>query len=127
MLGDAPLAPTSKSFKSPFGPILEGFRILQDVTIRHTNIEAPLDFHVFDIQDFDVLIGHPIEKLLMDVPTHGNLNVKLGGNTFSVPISRSRNSLPDPPHEDRPIEEVMTILPFDSPQSLVEEDAKEFI
>jgi hypothetical protein len=37
-----------------------------------------LDFHVFAIQDFDVLIGHPLEKLFVDPPKIGELDVKLG-------------------------------------------------
>jgi len=41
-------------------------------------VEIILDFHVFDIQDFDLLIGHPIEKLLMDALTQSELDVRIG-------------------------------------------------
>jgi hypothetical protein len=37
-----------------------------------------LDFHVFDIQDFDILIGHPLEKLFVDPPKIGELDIKRG-------------------------------------------------
>ena len=64
--------------------------------VKHENINVILDFHVFDVQDFDLMIGQPIEKLLMDAPTQGKLNVCLGKETFSVQISRAANSLAEP-------------------------------
>jgi hypothetical protein len=39
--------------------------LLHNITLHHGNIKMALDFHVFDIQDFDVLIGHPLEKLFV--------------------------------------------------------------
>ena len=63
---------------------------------------------------------HPIEKLLMDAPTQGKLDVRLGKETFSVQISRATNSMAEPSLETKPIMEVMGILPFDSPESLLE-------
>lgn len=95
ILGEDPLAATDKSFKSPSGLILEGFGILHSVGIMHGDVEAFLDFHVFKVHDFNLLIGHPIEKLRIDASTLNDLNLKLGGKTFSVPISRSRNALMD--------------------------------
>ena len=71
-----------------------------------------LDFHVFDVQDFDFMIGHPIEKLLMDAPTQGKLDVRLGKETFFVQISRATNSMAEPSPESEPIVEVMGILNF---------------
>ena len=86
-----------------------------------------LDFHVFDVQDFDFMIGHPIEKLLIDAPTQGKLDVRLGKETFSVQISRAANSLAEPSLDFEPIMEVTGIRPFDSPESLLEKDAEKFI
>jgi len=97
------------------------------VTVKHENIDVILDFHVFDVQDFDLMIGHPIEKLLMDAPTQGKLDVRLGKENFSVQISRGANSLAEPSLDSEPIMEVTGILPFDSPESLLEKDAKKFI
>ena len=34
-----------------------------------------LDFHVYEVHDFDILIGHTIEKLLTKSFLDGNLNV----------------------------------------------------
>ena len=72
-----------------------------------------LDFHVFDVQDFDLMIGHPIEKLLMDTLTQSKLDVRLGKETFSVQISRATNSMAESSLETEPIMEVTGILPFD--------------
>ena len=47
------------------------------MTVKHENVDVILDFHVFDVQDFDLMIGHPIEKFLMDAPTQGKLDVRL--------------------------------------------------
>ena len=46
---------------------------------------------------------------------------------FSVQISRATNSMAEPSLETEPIMEVTGILPFDSPESLLEKDAKKFI
>ena len=80
---------------------------MQNVTIKHENVDVILDFHVFDVQDFDLMIGHPIEKLLMDAPTQGKIDVRLGKETFSVQISRAANSLAEPSLDSEPIMEVM--------------------
>jgi hypothetical protein len=42
---------------------MEGYGILQNVSIRHNNVEVTLDSYVFEAPDFELLIGHPIEKL----------------------------------------------------------------
>jgi hypothetical protein len=39
-LGNKTLAPTSKIFKSSFGSIVEGYGILQNVSVRHKDVEA---------------------------------------------------------------------------------------
>jgi hypothetical protein len=127
LLGDELLVQTNKTFQTSSREILEGIRVLQNMTVKHKNIDVILDFHVFDVQDFDFMIGHPIEKLLMDAPTQGKLDVRLGKETFSVQISRVTNSMAEPSLESEPIMEVTGILPFDSPESHLEKDAENFI
>jgi len=127
LLGDELLVQTNKTFQTSSRKIIEGIGILQNVTVKHENIDVILDFHVFDVQDFDLMIGHPIEKLLMDALTQGKLDVRLGKENFSVQISRGANSLAEPSLDSEPIMEVTGILPFDSPESLLEKDAKKFI
>jgi hypothetical protein len=86
-----------------------------------------LYFYVFDISDFDILIGHPIEKFFIDPPKTGDLSVKLGRDTFSIPITRAKNSVATSlPYPNLP-KEVMSVLPFKSPESSSEKDAKLFI
>jgi hypothetical protein len=86
-----------------------------------------LDFHVFDIQDFNILIGHPLEKLFLDPPKIGDLDVMLARDTFTIPITRANNSMAESlPNPNMP-KKVMSVLPFDSPESSLEKDAKLFI
>ena len=66
---------------------LEGLGILHNISLYHNNVEVALDFHVFDIQDFDIMIGHPLEKLFIEPPKSGDLEIKLGRDMFSVPIT----------------------------------------
>ena len=103
LLKDVPLVRTDKTFRTSSGEILKGGGILQNVSIRHENIDVILDFYVFDVQDFDLLIGHPIEKLLMDAPTQGKIDVHLGKDTFSIQITRAANSMADASLNHEPI------------------------
>ena len=52
---------------------------MHDVPVWHMDTEIALDFHVLEVQDFDILIGHPVEERFLDVSTLGNLNVSLEG------------------------------------------------
>ena len=55
------------------------------------------------------------------------MDVKLGRDTFSIPITRAKNSVADTlPHHKSP-KEVMSVSPFKSHESSLEKDAKLFI
>ena len=82
---------------------------------------------MFDVRNFDLLIGHPIEKLLTDAPTQGKIDVHLGKETISVQIARATSSMTEPSLDSKSIEEVKGLLPVDSPESLFEKDAEKFI
>jgi len=56
------LVPTNKLFKSPSGLIFECCGIAKAVLITIDKIEVHLDFHIFAILDFDLLIAYPFEK-----------------------------------------------------------------
>jgi hypothetical protein len=73
------------------------------------------------------MIGHPIEKLLMEAPTQSKLDVHLGKETFSIQIAGATNSMAEPPLDSKPVVEVTGILTVDSPESLLEKDAEKFI
>ena len=62
-LGDRPLLPTLRSLWIGTRSTIEGIEILHDIPVWYDNSEIALDFHIFEVQDFDVLIGHPIEKM----------------------------------------------------------------
>ena len=89
------------------------------------DMEIALDFHVFEVQDFDVLIGCPLEKNFLDVSILGRIDESLGGKSYSLPIGR--NSLADPFPQEEPAEEVLVVMPDDSSKPSLERDAKLFI
>ena len=73
------------------------------------------------------MIGHPLEKLLVEPPTSGDLDIKLERDTFSIPITRAKNSVAESlPHSTLP-KEVMSVSPFGSLESSLEKYAKLFI
>nr|XP_025879184.1 uncharacterized protein LOC112937953 [Oryza sativa Japonica Group] len=126
-LSDKAVTPINKFFKHPNGNIIEGFRIIQDVPICFEDREAVLDFHVFEIQDFDILIGLLIEQLLINTPRLDSLKITLGGNEFSVSFSRARFALNDSLPEIESAEEVTAVPPHESPKSLLEDEVPDFI
>ena len=126
-LRDEPLVQTDKTFQTSFGEILEAYGTLQNVSIRHEDIEVILDFHIINVQDFDLLVGQPIEKFLTNAPTQNKLEVHPGKETISVQIAKATNSMTDSSLDSKPIEEVKGILLIDSPKSLLEKDVEEFI
>ena len=73
------------------------------------------------------MIGHPLEKLFIEPPLSGDLSIKLGRDTFSIPITRAKNSVAESLPDPKPPKEVMSVLPFDSPESSLEKDAKPFV
>jgi len=95
--------------------------------VRHEDVEIILDFHVFDVQDFNLLIGHPIEKLLMDALTQRKLDVHLGKEISSAKIAIATNSMVEPSLDYEPFVEVKGILLVDSPESLLGKVAEKFI
>ena len=78
LLGNMPLILTNKLFKSPSGLIFECSGIIRDVPIEINETEVHLDFHIFAILDFELLIGYPFEKLFQKKPTHGSLGEECG-------------------------------------------------
>ncbi len=84
-------------------------------------------FHVFEIQDVDILIGLPIEQLLINTSRLGSLKITLGENEFSIPFSRARITLTDPLPEIESAEEVTAVSPHESPEALLEDEDPDFI
>ena len=79
-------------------------------------IEVHLDFHIFFILDFDLLIAYPFEKLFLEKPSHGSLNEKLGKTAFTTPISHPESPMAKHHLNHDRFEEVKLISPFVSPK-----------
>jgi hypothetical protein len=78
LLGNMPLVPMNKHFKSSLGLFFKCYGIARDVPIIINETEVHLDFHIYAILDFDLLIGCPFEMLFMKNLLMGALMKSLG-------------------------------------------------
>ena len=102
LLGSVSLKPSGKLFEScPQGRILECWGIAIAVPITIEKIEVNLDFHIFDVLDFDLLIGYPLENIHHS--PLGSLH-KLGEMTSASPCLE--NSLAKPCPKQKPLKEM---------------------
>ena len=116
-LSDNPLLPIVRSLWIGPRSTIEGIKILHDVPIWYDKTKIALDFHIFEVQDFDVLIGHPVEKLFQNISLLGTLDITLGGRAFSSPILRSKDSLAKYIPQEEQVDEVQAIFPAKTPES----------
>ena len=72
-----PLTPTTKLLKSLLGHILPSLGILYVLYIQVKGTKVHLSFYIFDIIEFNLLIGQPIERLIQEGQT-GKLKISLG-------------------------------------------------
>jgi hypothetical protein len=79
LLSYMPLTPTTKLLKSPSGYILPSLGILYVLPIMVDGIIVRMSFYIYDIIEFDLLIGQPIQRLLLEGQI-GKLNICLGKN-----------------------------------------------
>jgi hypothetical protein len=86
-----------------------------------------LIFHVFDIENFDLKIGFPIEKFLTEVPTQGRLDFRVGKEVLSVKITGSKHGVIETSPDSEWIEEVKAIIPGEFPESFLDENNGDFI
>jgi hypothetical protein len=127
LLKDMPLAPTTKLLKSILGHIALSLGILCALPIFVNETQVLLNFYIFDVMEFDLLIGQPIESLIQEGQM-GKLNIKLGKNfELSVPITHSLNTKMEPPPELDPVEEVKVASLDDPIKPILEDDAQFFI
>jgi hypothetical protein len=66
LLSYMPLTPTTKLLKSPSGYILPSLGILYVLPIEVDGILVRMSFYIYDIIEFDLLIGQPIQRLLLE-------------------------------------------------------------
>ena len=105
---------------------MEGIGILHDVLVWYDKTELALDFHIFEVQDFDILIRHPVEKMFQNISPLGTLDVTLGGKDISLPIFRSKDFMTEPTPQEETVDEVEAFLPVETPESSLENDAELF-
>ena len=84
-------------------------------------IEINLDFHIFDILDFDLLLGFPLETFLA---SQGNLDVTLRKTASATATSCLENSMAKHFPEPNPVKEMMHESPFIPYESILSEVAK---
>jgi hypothetical protein len=78
LLDNMLLVPTNKLFKSPLGLFFECYGIAKAVLVTINKSEVFIDFHIFAILEFDLLIGYPLDKLFQEKNPHGSLSEKFG-------------------------------------------------
>jgi hypothetical protein len=106
LLKDIPLALTNKLLKSLLGHIILSSGILCALPIYVNDFRVRLNFYIFDVWEFDVLIGEPIERLIQEGQT-GKVNVRRGkGFKLSMPIIHSLKAKVEPFPELESIEKV---------------------
>ena len=86
-----------------------------------------LSFYIFDIIEFDLLIGQPIERLIQEGQM-GKLKISLRKNfKLSIPITHPLNAETEPIPEEDPMEEVKVTSLDDLIEPSLEDDGQFFI
>jgi hypothetical protein len=117
LLGNVTLRPSNKLLKScPLGHILECREVASVMSLVIDKIEVNLDFHIFDILDFDLHLGFPLEKLLA---SQGSLDKKLGKTTSATATSCLENSMVKQCPEPNLLREMMHESPFISSEPVL--------
>ena len=114
-----PTTPTDKTFRDQSSPIIEGYGVIPRVPVQHNKI---LNFHKFEVYEFKLHVGHPIEKFFFNVQEPEFSTSSLGKWCF---LSRSHDKKTlwwNPVPKFETIVEVLAVSPFESPESLLEDD-----
>jgi hypothetical protein len=113
LVGDIPLTPTDRYFRSPKWNYFSPCRgIARDMPIIIDKIEVLLDFHIYDIMDFDLRLGFPLDELLDK--SQGSIDVKLREATSTTSISCHEHSMAEHLHKQIPLEKIMHVSLFAS-------------
>ena len=113
LLGDVTLKPSDKLLKCcPFGHIIACRGVASAVLLTLDKIEVHLYFHLFDVLDFDLLIGYPLQNSLTSL--QGSLAGLLREIAFATATSCTENLLAKPLPKQKSLEEMMHASPFES-------------
>ncbi|KAK8459748.1 hypothetical protein SEVIR_2G205001v4 [Setaria viridis] len=116
-VGNMLLVPTDKLLKSPSGLIFECRGIARAVPIKIDKIRVHLDFHIYPILNFDLLIGYPLDKLHLDKSSQGSLDKIFRNSTFTTACLE--NPIAKPLSKKNPLEKVMCVSPFVSSEPIL--------
>ena len=125
-MGDEVLVPTDRKLKRSAESFVSSYGVIKNVSLRHDDVRVVLDFHVFEDLNFDFLIGYPIKVLLKDIPNSGALNIKIGKESYVIQVIRSSSHATGELPSIAPLEKVLAVSVFDSPESALERDAEDF-
>jgi len=64
LLGEEPLVPTEKFLKLPSRELVESCSLAQNVSIVINKVHVLLNFYIFDVEDINLLIGHPLMRFI---------------------------------------------------------------
>ena len=91
-----PLTPTTKLLNCLSGHNLLSLGTLYVLPILVNETKVHSSYYIFDIMEFDLLIGQPIERLIQEGQI-GKLNIRLRKNfKLSIPITHSLNVESEP-------------------------------
>ena len=111
-IGSMPLDPTDRLFQSPSGLFFECRGIARAVPVKIDKIEVCLDFHIYPIIDFDLLIGSPLENFLREKSSQGSLGHDSGETTFTTPICYQEIPMVEHHDDHNLFEEMMLASPL---------------
>jgi hypothetical protein len=121
------LTPTTKFLKSLSGQILPSEGIFHLIPIKVDETKVYLSFYIFDIWEFDLLIGHPIERFLHEGRKE-SINVRLEKSlNLSIPITRSLHIKTELSPEQDPMEEIMAVSLLEAFDKNFKEVTQDFI
>jgi len=120
LLSNMPAVPTNRLFRNPSGLIFKCGGIVWAMPIEINETKVHLDFHIFAILEFDLLIGYPLEKLFQEKPFHGSLDKKLGTTASTTPIPHLKILMVKQLPNHNLFEEMKFITLFASPSPSLE-------
>jgi hypothetical protein len=117
----------TRLLKSLSGQILPSEGIFHLISIKVDETKVYLSFYIFDTWEFDLLIGHPIERLIHE-GRKGSVNVHLGKSlNLSIPITQSLHTKMELSPKQEPMEEIMAMSLLESSNKDLKEVTQDFI
>jgi hypothetical protein len=124
LVGNKPLTSIDKYLQSLSALFFECRGIARDVPITIDKIEVRLDFHIYDVINFDLLLGYPLEKIVGKNVSQGSLDEKLWEPASAIATSCLENPMVKPHPKQNPLEKMMHGCSFRSFESILFEVAK---